>query len=125
MDVGRWAGGVLGVVFVVAGAAKVASGRSWPAQATQLGAPRWVAPVVPWWELTVGALLLVGLVTPWAAIAAGLTLVAFTALLVRVLRSGARPACSCFGAWSAAPVGWRHVVRNAVFLALAVVAVAV
>ena len=125
MHVGRWAAAVLGVVFVVAGAAKVAGGPDWPAQAANLGAPRRVAPLVPWWELAVGASLITGLVWRWATVAAGLTLVVFTALLVRVLRSGARPACACFGAWSAAPVGWRHVARNAAFGALALVALLV
>lgn len=124
MVIGRWAAALLGVVFVVAGASKVASGPQWPVQAAGLGAPRRIAPLVPWWELAVGAALVTGLAWQWAAAAALATLLVFTALLVRVLRSGARPACACFGAWSAAPVGWRHVARNAAFGALAVVALA-
>ena len=122
MDIGRWAGAALGLVFVVAGASKVASGPAWPAQAVELGAPRRVAPLVPWWELAVGALLVAGTAWPWAAAAAAATLVVVTLLLARVVRSGAAPACACFGAWSASPVSWRHLVRNAVFLALAAVA---
>ena len=124
MRLGRIAAALLGVVFVVAGASKVASGGQWPAQAAALGAPRRVAPAVPWWELVVGAALLAGLAWRLAAAAALVTLVVFTLLLVRVLRSGARPACACFGAWSAAPLCWRHLVRNAVFAAIAVVAIA-
>jgi uncharacterized membrane protein YphA (DoxX/SURF4 family) len=113
---------VVGLVFVVAGAAKVAQGAKWPAQAAQLGAPSMLAPVVPWWEIVVGALLVVQLGAPWPAIAALATLLLFTALIVRLLARGEHPPCACFGGWSAAPLGRRHVVRNVVLLALAIVA---
>lgn len=113
---------VVGLVFVVAGAAKIAQGARWPAQAAQLGAPAAVAPLVPWWEIVVGALLVVQLATPWPAIAALVTLVVFTALIGRVLARGEHPPCACFGGWSAAPVGRRHVARNVLLLALAVTA---
>ena len=114
----------LGVVFVVAGASKVVSRREWPAQAAQLGAPDFVAPLVPWWEIVVGALLVVGVASPWPAVAAGATLVVFTALLMRLIVRGEHPPCACFGGFSARPIGWGHVARNAVFLGLAVIAVA-
>ena len=113
----------LGVVFLVAGAGKVVSRREWPAQAAQLGAPDVVAPLVPWWEIVVGALLVVGMASPWPAVAAGATLVVFTALLVRLIARGEHPPCACFGVFSARPVGWGHVARNAVFVGLAVIAV--
>ena len=113
----------LGVVFVVAGASKVVSRHEWPAQAAQLGAPAVVAPLVPWWEIVVGALLVVDIAAPWPAVAAAATLVVFTALLMRLIARGEHPPCACFGGFSARPVGWRHVARNAVFLALAVCAV--
>ena len=114
----------LGVVFVVAGASKVVSRREWPAQAAQLGAPDVVAPLVPWWEIVVGALLVVGVASPWPAVAAAATLVVFTALLMRLIVRGEHPPCACFGGFSARPIGWGHVARNAVFLGLAVIAVA-
>jgi DoxX len=124
----RWVGAVcalvVGAVFVVAGANKIAAGSRWPVEARELGAPTLLIPVVPWWELVVGALLAVGLVTPWAAIAAVVTLVAFTLLLVRVLRRGQHPSCACFGAWSSSPVGWRHVARNVALIGVAVVSLA-
>ncbi|MET9295512.1 MauE/DoxX family redox-associated membrane protein [Streptomyces sp. NPDC003077] len=53
-----------------------------------------------------------------AALAATL-LVAFAIAIVRTVRRGARTPCRCFGA-SAAPLGPRHVVRNAVLAGLAV-----
>jgi uncharacterized membrane protein YphA (DoxX/SURF4 family) len=111
----------LGVVFVVAGGSKVASGRAWPAQAAQLDVPHTVAIGVPWLELIVGALVAVGVVEPWPVVAALVLLVLFTAVLVRTLRTGRRPPCACFGTWTATPVGWSNVWRNAAFLALAVV----
>jgi uncharacterized membrane protein YphA (DoxX/SURF4 family) len=114
---------VLGGVFLLAGASKVVARREWPAQAAQLGAPDVVAPLVPWWEIVVGALLVVGVASPWPAVAAGATLVAFTALLMRLIARGEHPPCACFGGFSARPIGWGHVARNAVFLGLAVTAV--
>jgi len=113
---------VVGLVFVVAGAAKVAQGAKWPAQAAQLGAPPVLAPVVPWWEIVVGALLVVQLGAPWPAIAALATLLMFTALIVRLLARGEHPPCACFGSWAAAPLGPRHVARNVVLLSLATLA---
>ena len=113
---------VVGVVFVVAGAAKVAQGARRPAQAAQLGAPWVVAPVVPWWEIVVGSLLVVQLAMPWPAIAAFVTLLVFTVLIIRVLAAGEHPPCACFGSWAAAPLGARHVARNVALLALATLA---
>lgn len=115
---------LLGVVFVVAGASKVAAAASWPAQAAGLGVPRRIAVLVPWGELAVGAMLVVRLAMPAVAVVAVIALVGFTAVLVRALVAGRHPPCSCFGAWSAAPVAWRHVVRNAVFTAVGLVAIA-
>ncbi|MGZ6987202.1 MAG: MauE/DoxX family redox-associated membrane protein, partial [Ilumatobacteraceae bacterium] len=46
-------------------------------------------------------------------------LVSFTTLLVLRMAQGRRPPCACFGAWTAKPIGWRNVVRNAVLLGLA------
>ena len=109
----------LGAVFVAAGASKVASGRAWPAQALQLGVGRPIAVVVPWFELIVGALVAVGVLEPWPAAVALVTLLVFTTVLVRTLRTGRRPPCACFGTVSAAPLGWSHVARNAAFVALA------
>ena len=113
----------LGVAFLVAGGAKLAA-PSWPAQAHELGAPGVVIPFVPWVEIIVGALLCVQLVRPVPAIIALAMLVVFTGLLVLRLAQGKHPPCACFGSWSARPLGWRHLVRNAVLMALAVIAIA-
>lgn len=114
----------LGLVFVVAGASKLVAGPGWRQQATDLGAPRWSVPLVPWAELVVGALLVVQVARrPLALVALGM-LVAFSALIALRLREGRRPPCACFGAWSAKPLGVGHLARNAGFAALALVALA-
>lgn len=114
----------LGLVFLVAGGSKVAAGPAWPAQARSLGVPAPVARTVPWGELGLGALVAAGVARPWPAAVALAALVAFTALLAWHLAHGRRPACACFGAWSAAPIGAGHLARNAAFVALAVAVLA-
>jgi uncharacterized membrane protein YphA (DoxX/SURF4 family) len=113
---------VLGAAFVLAGASKLAAGEQWPAQARDLGAPGPVIPLVPWVELVIGALLVVQFARTVTAVVALVVLVVFTGLLVLRLAQGRRPPCACFGAWSATPIGPRHVARNVVLMALAVVA---
>ncbi len=116
------AGIVVGLAFVVAGASKLAAGRAWPAQAAGMRVPRSVATVVPFVELGVGALSIVQVWRPWPAVAALVLLAMFTVLIVAHLRADSHPPCACFGAWSAKPLGWGHVARNAALAALAVVA---
>lgn len=121
MSVGALAGAVVGVVLVASGALKLAH-PGWPAQAADLGVPRWLARLVPAVELGLGAVLAVGLALPASAWAAAGLLVAFTALLARTLAQGRRPVCACFGRWSRRPIGPWSLVRNAVLLVLAVTA---
>jgi len=113
---------VVGVVFVVAGAAKLASGLAWRTSARDLGVPDWLAAIVPWTELTVGALLAVGLFEPWPALVAIVMLIGFTGAIAARLRVGERPVCACFGQWSASEIGPKHLLRNAVLIVLATVA---
>ncbi len=117
--VGLVASIVLGALFLLAGASKVALGDAWVAQAGELGTPRWIATVVPWVELVVGALLVSQVAPVAVAVAAIVLLVAFTALIVAQLARGRRPPCACFGTWSARPIGPRHVLRNAAMVGLA------
>jgi uncharacterized membrane protein YphA (DoxX/SURF4 family) len=120
--VGLVASIIVGVAFVAAGASKVAAGRQWPATARDMGAPAVTIPFVPWVELAVGAALLAQLAVPFPAIAAVGLLVAFTALIVVRLSGDDRPSCACFGSWSTEPIGRVHVVRNAILVLLAVLA---
>jgi uncharacterized membrane protein YphA (DoxX/SURF4 family) len=81
-----------------------------------------LAPVLPWLEIGLGALLVAGLGRPWDAAAAIALLVAFSAAIGVHLRRGDAVPCGCFGAASTRPVGGRDLVRNAVLVGLAVVA---
>ena len=113
---------LVGASFLLAGGAKIAAGPGWLAQASALGAPAMVVPFVPWLEIVVGAALCAQLARPVPAVVAAAMLVSFTTLLVVRLAQGKHPACACFGSWSAKPLSWRHLVRNAALLALAVLA---
>ncbi|MGA0262718.1 MAG: MauE/DoxX family redox-associated membrane protein [Ilumatobacteraceae bacterium] len=112
----------LGLVMCAAGASKIRMGKAWIAQGRELGAPPAVLPIVPWIEMAIGALLIAQVATAVVAIVALVVLQLFTLLLIVNLGRGHRPPCACFGAWSAKPLGWGHVARNAVFMVLAVLA---
>ena len=115
------AGLALGIAFLAAGAAKVASGPLWAQQAEAIGATRVAVAVVPPLEIVLGALLCTR-VAPAVVAAMALALLAmFTTLIMVRLAQGKRPPCACFGSWSARPLGWRHLLRNGVLMALAVV----
>jgi uncharacterized membrane protein YphA (DoxX/SURF4 family) len=120
--VGTVASILLGAVFLVSGASKIAAGPAWPAQARELGAPTVLVSVLPWFEIVLGAVLVVQIAPTAAAVVALGVLGAFTALLVRRLAQGRHPPCACFGSWSAKPLGPGHVVRNVGFMVLAVLA---
>lgn len=113
----------LGVVFVVSGVAKLASPSQWRAQSAGLGVPWWLARPVPAVEVVLGALLVAQVARVASATAAAALLVAFSAVLAARLAAGQHPPCACFGSLSSRPIGIGHLARNAVFLALAVVAV--
>jgi uncharacterized membrane protein YphA (DoxX/SURF4 family) len=116
------AGVVLGAVLLLSGAAKLAAGPQWAAQAAALGSPAVAVPVLPWVEIGLGALLVTGVWRPVVAMAAAVLLGAFTVLLVLRLVQGRRPPCACFGPWSTRPVGFGSVARNVVLIALALLA---
>ena len=112
---------ILGAVMCVAGGSKIAMGNRWPVEAQALGAPKLIAPIVPWCEIALGALLVVQLKPEVIGALSLALLVAFTLLIVRQLQKGHRPVCACFGSWSSKPLSWQHVARNVGFIALAVI----
>lgn len=114
---------LVGLAFLVAGGTKLAAGETWLGQAADLGVPRPVAAVVPYFEIALGALAVAQVARPVTAGAAALALIAFTLLIVVRIGQGKRPPCACFGRWSASPIGAGHVARNAVLIVLAGVAV--
>lgn len=112
----------LGGVMCFAGGSKLRMGRGWREQANGMGAPIWTAPFVPWIEIVLGALLVAQILTALLAFLTLVLLVAFTWLIVKNLRAGQHPMCACFGAWSAAPLGRDHVVRNVALIAVGAIA---
>jgi len=124
MDVvGIVAGVVLGLVFIAAGVLKLVAGPDWLKQAADMDVSRSLAIAVPYVEIVVGVLLVAQLFKPWPAVLAVAMLVVFTVVIVRRIQDGSRPPCGCFGSKSKRPLGAYHVVRNLLFLALALVAV--
>jgi uncharacterized membrane protein YphA (DoxX/SURF4 family) len=119
--VGTAAAVVVGVVLMLSGAAKLFA-PAWPAQAAELGAPRWAVPVVPWVEVVLGSLLAAGVGRPATAWLAAALLTAFTVLVAVRLAQGRRPPCACFGRLSTRSIGAGTIVRNVVLIGLAVVA---
>lgn len=113
---------VLGALMCAAGGAKVVMGARWSVDARAMGAPAWVAPIVPWFEIALGASLVAQLWRPVMAVVAMFTLQVFTLSIIAQLSRGRRPVCACFGAWSARPLGAGHVVRNVAMMVLAVLA---
>jgi uncharacterized membrane protein YphA (DoxX/SURF4 family) len=117
--VGAMARALLGAVLAISAITKL-SDRNWMVSAANLGVPAWLARFVPWWELGLAALLIPSIATPYAAIAAGWTLIAFTVLIATELAAGRRPTCACFGARSATPIGRSTLFRNIALIALSV-----
>ena len=113
---------VLGAVFLASGASKLIGQEQWRRAAADFGAPRQLVPVLPWAEMMLGALLMVGGGTPFVPVLAFLLLAAFSVAIARRLSQGRHPECACFGAWSSAPLNTWHLVRNAGLMALAVLA---
>ncbi len=114
---------LLGVLFLVSGASKLRD-VSWPGAARAMGAPAWLVPLVAPAEIAVGATLAAGALHPWPTWLALALLAAFSVALLAALRRpvNERPACACFGRWSAKPVGVGSLLRNAALAGLAVIA---
>lgn len=119
----------LAVIMLCSGVAKLRSEEDVRETFTRLRVPRpFDAPVLarafPWLEV----LLAVALVLPFTALRplVGLAAVAlFTAFLLLVVRGrGEGVSCGCFGEASVALISGQTVVRNVVFLVLAVMALA-
>lgn len=115
----RLVAGAVALVFSVSAATKLRDRPGTARSFAELGlvAPTELAWLVPVLEILTAIVLVVAPVAG-AVIALGL-LVAFTAVILGVIRSGAAVRCACFGATSVAPVGWGSVVRNLVLIGLA------
>ena len=113
---------VVAAVFVYAGVAKFATFENWTLQVRALGAPDQAVFLVPVTEITLGVLL----VGRWwfiqTVVAGVLLLTVFTAVLLVRLSDTERQPCACFGSTSKRPMSWLDVLRNALLIAVLIVA---
>jgi uncharacterized membrane protein YphA (DoxX/SURF4 family) len=122
--IGWLCGAVVGVALGTAGIFKLFSPQ-WLVQASMLGVTPAIARLVPWVEVGLGACLVADLGRRVVALLAVALLAAFTSLLAWRIAQGIRPPCACFGRLSTRPVGPATLARNALLIALAIVAAAV
>ncbi len=115
---------LVAMVFVASAASKLlsaASFRSFVTATRDMAVPAVLAPAVAVCVVA-GELGAAALLALWPGgtagfVVAGVLLVAFTAGIAGVLLRGKDQSCNCFGS-TTAPIGPRHVVRNAALLAV-------
>lgn len=113
---------VVGAVFVFAGVAKLSDWKSWLEDGQSLKVPTGVMRFMPFYETSLGLLLIIGWARPVFALIAAATFGAMTILLARRLMDDEPPRCACFGKWSRKPISVSDVARNLALITLAVVA---
>jgi uncharacterized membrane protein YphA (DoxX/SURF4 family) len=84
-------------------------------QALPLWGVEWIARTLPWVELLIGALLIVGRWMRVATVACSLLLLLFFGLVVRAHVKGIEINCGCFGPGEA--ISWRTLLRDGAMLA--------
>ncbi|MFJ2745947.1 MauE/DoxX family redox-associated membrane protein [Streptomyces sp. NPDC087440] len=115
---------LVAMVFVASAASKLlsaASFRSFVTATRDMAVPAAIAPAVAV-GVVAGEVASVVLLVWWPGgvagfVVAGVLLVGFTAGIAGVLLRGKDQSCNCFGS-TTAPIGPRHVVRNAALLAV-------
>ncbi len=115
---------VVGMVFIVAAADKIgnpelfarsiANYRLLPVELVNIPAL-----VLPWLELLVGLMLLLGVRVRAAAVVAAGLLTVFTVALVSALVRGLDIHCGCFSQTAAERIGWGRVLEDLALLAAA------
>src|SRR5690242_13774085 len=115
---------VLACMFLWSAFAKVRARRALPALLTDFGLPRGVVRAMTFGLPACEAAIAVALLVFWESSIPAWTAVALLALFtVQLVRAIPRHVpCPCFGTAAAAPASAASVVRNAVLLALAVLA---
>jgi len=80
---------------------------------------RLAARLLPFVELAIGGLLLLGLLTNIAGLAAAAMFLLFSIVLARKLLLGKTENCHCFGSFSAGTLTWGALLRNLLLLTTA------
>src|SRR5438445_6070732 len=121
--VGQVARVVLGLVFLLAGAAKAVDPAEFAFEMTSYGlvgkhVSAVAAPLLIAFEITLGTALLLGVRTRAMTIVSTLMIGAFIGVKAFALSSGRTDPCGCFGAYLETSPGW-GIVIDLVFLAAA------
>jgi uncharacterized membrane protein YphA (DoxX/SURF4 family) len=91
---------VMGSIFIVSGLMKTLDAQSFLATLPYYHLPEWLIPLgalIPAVEVTIGFAFIVGLVLPFATLAAAGLLVTFSVLLLVGIAGGELETCGCFG----------------------------
>jgi len=121
----------LGLIFVYAAYAKLHFNGAWHLRdyylffamsidsyrMLPLEIVQWMARILPWLELGLGVLLIVGAAVRWAGLAVTALLVVFMFALAHAALGGLEINCGCFGTGSVKP--GRELMMDGVLLALA------
>lgn len=120
----RWC---LGGVLLVAGAGKLIENNPAAviAEVNFLPLPlaKLAARLLPYVEVSIGTLLVLGLLTPIAAVVAAVMFAVFSMVVGGKVLRGKRENCHCFGSFSADTLNWAALVRNVLLLAFALLLV--
>jgi putative oxidoreductase len=122
---------VLGLIFVYAAYAKLHFNSAWHLRdyyfffAMSIDSYRmlpliivqWMARILPWLELGLGAMLVIGAGVRWAGLVLSMLLVVFMIALAHAALGGLEINCGCFGTGSVKP--GRELMLDGVLLALA------
>ena len=124
----RAARGVLGALFVVAGALKLLDPAAFAQDIAnyRLLPTAWVGPValfLPGIEVVAGLAVLTGVALRGGLVVLEAMLALFIVALVHAIRRGLDTSCGCFGlTGEASPVGWTEVWRNVALMVAGLVA---
>jgi methylamine dehydrogenase accessory protein MauD len=114
---------LLALVFVVAGAAKLADPKGSRQAIVDFGVPAALAAplgiLLPLAELAVAAALIPASTAWWGAVGALALLLSFVVGIGNSLARGRKPDCHCFGQLHSSPAGWKTLARNAALAAVA------
>ena len=114
----------LGLVLLYAGYAKLQ--QPWISFAATIEAYKILPPdaviftarTLPWFEVVLGALLLLGVGLRWVAAVASALLLMFFAILVRSYALGMDVDCGCF--WPGEKLSWKTLVRDGLLVGVSV-----